>query len=166
MNLNVHNVATVHGTSPANEHVTDDDPHDVLILPFGRPPAITLEKSGPEVAEIGDTITYTFDVTNTGETSLVDVYITDPLLGTGRVAVTPSTLPAGGTGTATAQYTVQQADVVDLNVHNLATVFGTSPAGEQVTDDDPHDVRIAERPHVAPGSTSRRAAPHGLNRET
>ncbi len=144
VNLNVHNVATVHGTSPANEHVIDDDPHDVLILPFGPPPAISLEKGGPEVAEIGDTITYTFDVTNAGETSLVDVYITDPLLGTGRVAVTPSTLPVGGTGTATAQYTVQQADVVNLNVHNLATVFGTSPAGEQVTDDDPHDVRIAK----------------------
>ncbi len=65
-------------------------------------PAITLLKDGPQSAAVGDTITYTFDVTNSGDTPLSNVHITDPLLGTDEIAVTPSELAVGGTGTATA----------------------------------------------------------------
>jgi uncharacterized repeat protein (TIGR01451 family) len=146
MNNNVHNVATAHGTPPSGPNVTDTDPHDVEIPDIieNPEPEIELIKDGPATSAVGETITYTFEVTNTGETTLTNVHITDPLIGGGEIAVTPSTLAVGASGTATAQYTVDAADVVDNNVHNLATVEGTPPSGPPVTDTDPHDVEIPD----------------------
>ena len=140
----IHNEATATGTPPTGPDVTDVDPHDVTLIPEEPPPAIRLDKDGPDLTSVGATITYTFDVTNTSVQTLSNVYITDPLLGEGQIAVTPSTLPGGASGTATAEYTVEQADVIDDNIHNVATVFGTTSGGQTVTDDDPHDVAILD----------------------
>ncbi|HXK37171.1 MAG TPA: SdrD B-like domain-containing protein, partial [Candidatus Paceibacterota bacterium] len=44
-------------------------------------PDIDVEKVGPEFASVGETITYTVTVTNTGDTPLYDVWVYDTLLG-------------------------------------------------------------------------------------
>ncbi|UCE91290.1 MAG: hypothetical protein JSV90_07725 [Methanobacteriota archaeon] len=44
-------------------------------------PDIEVTKEGPEVANIGETITYRVEVTNTGDTELYDVYVVDSLVG-------------------------------------------------------------------------------------
>ena len=44
-------------------------------------PAISVTKIGPEEAEIGETITYYVNVTNTGDTELFNVYVMDSLVG-------------------------------------------------------------------------------------
>lgn len=93
---NVHNLATAHGTPPSGPEVTDTDPHDVAI-PNVTPtpePAIELRKSGPSTAVLGETITYRFTVRNVGETTLTNVHITDPLLGTGQIPVAPRHSPS------------------------------------------------------------------------
>ena len=148
------NTATAHGTPPAGGEVTAVDDHIVAVpddVEEGAP-AIALDKGGPSESDIGEVITYTFDVTNTGETTLLDVHVTDPLLGGTPIAVTPSTLEVGEEGTATAQYTVAAADVEQRSIDpaaaptrfvpNTATAHGTSPMGSGVTATDDHEVLL------------------------
>ncbi|MCF7569632.1 gliding motility-associated C-terminal domain-containing protein [Sabulilitoribacter arenilitoris] len=96
---------------------------------------------------LGDSITYNFTVANTGNLTLTDVEITDPLLGSAPILVTPSTLMLGDIGTASADYMITQADIDAGEVTNQATVRGEAPGGDpndptdDVTDtsDDPAD---------------------------
>ncbi len=142
VNNNVHNAATVYGTPPLGPDVSATDDHDVTIPPPGPENSIELVKDGPAVSAVGETITYTFDVTNTGDQTLTNVHITDTVITDEPIAVTPTTLAPDAEGTVTATYTLREADAVNNNVHNVATVYGTPPAGEDVTDLDDHDVTI------------------------
>ncbi|WP_156892891.1 DUF7507 domain-containing protein [Actinokineospora enzanensis] len=102
-------------------------------------PAITLVKSaalhdtdGDGLADEGETVDYTFLVTNTGDVDLTDVKVDDPKI-TGVVC--PSTaLVAGASVTCAAPvYTVTAADVASGSVHNVATADGVSPDGDTIT---------------------------------
>ena len=108
-----------------------------------KPTALLLQKraSAPEdvngngIADAGDRITYTFDVTNTGELPMRDIRVDDPKIG----AVTCPALPAGGlapgekiTCTADAPYTATAQDQAEGAVHNTATATGT-PVGTSAT---------------------------------
>jgi len=55
----------------------DEDCHEVTILDQ----EITVLKTGPEMAEPGETITFVINVTNTGEVPLSNVSVWDPMLG-------------------------------------------------------------------------------------
>ncbi len=129
------NLGDVIGTPPEGPPVTDRDPSHYL----GVGPDIDIEKAtngedadeptGP-VVEVGDTVTWTYVVTNTGTVTLSNVTVNDDVIG--PVSCPQDTLAPGAsmtcvmTGTATAgQYA------------NLGDVVGTSPAGTQVTDEDP-----------------------------
>lgn len=72
------NTAVVCG-QPVNNapKVCDEDDHVVQILR----PDVQIIKEGPEFAEPGTTITYSFTVTNVGDVPLVDLKITDDVLG-------------------------------------------------------------------------------------
>ena len=58
-------------------------------------PSLTIEKSGPPRAELGETVDYQFIVINTGNVPLSEVTVTDPLLGEGWT-YTIGDLAAGG----------------------------------------------------------------------
>ena len=64
----------------------------------------------------GDTIDYSYEVTDTGNSALTDVAATDSLIGS--VNCPSSTLAIGGSETCTASYTVTQADVDAGQVYN------------------------------------------------
>ncbi|MFE2106114.1 hypothetical protein ACFXAF_09615 [Kitasatospora sp. NPDC059463] len=103
-------------------------------------PAMTVAKtassSRPDGLVLGETITYTFEVKNTGNVTLKDVEVTEgPFTGTGTLS--PVTCPTaeaaslapGATMTCTAGYTVTQADVDAGSIKNSATTTGTPPTG-------------------------------------
>ncbi|MCX7564568.1 DUF11 domain-containing protein, partial [Xanthomonadaceae bacterium XH05] len=110
-------------------------------------PSLTLVKSvtsaGPYGA--GDTIAYQFVVTNTGNTTLTNVNVTDPLPGLSALVCTPSapaTLAPTAIMTCTASYTVTPTDVEDGGVLNTAIAAGTppptptTPTPTPITDED------------------------------
>ena len=86
----------------------------------------------PSRTDEGDTISYTFDVTNTGNVTLTNIVVSDPLItgapnnGTITCPV-PFELTAGSTGQCTATYTLTQDDIDLGSVMNEASVAGDPP---------------------------------------
>lgn len=147
----VDNTATVRGTTPQNGSVQATDPADVVLTPVSR---ISLDKTagaptdpdanGPDV---GDAVTYTFTVTNTGATTVSNVAIDDGLLGlTGLVCGTAPLAPGESTE-CTATYSLTQQDVDRGRVDNTATAQATSPNGT-VSDSDPAQVVFTPRSSI------------------
>jgi uncharacterized repeat protein (TIGR01451 family) len=105
--------------------------------------AISLTKTGTYVdansdgiQNVGDQITYQFVVANTGGTTLTNVMVTDPLV---TVVGGPIATMAPGdvdSTTFTAVYALTQADIDAKIFTNTATVEGTDPDGDPVSDTD------------------------------
>jgi uncharacterized repeat protein (TIGR01451 family) len=123
-------------------------PTDTVTVPGTQTPGLTLDKVADKasVSTVGETITYTFTATNTGNVSLADVAITDPLPGlsalsceqpVGTAVTQPvASLAPGGVLTCTASYAVTQADLNAGAVANTATATGTPPTGPRLTPTD------------------------------
>ncbi|GAB3312298.1 hypothetical protein GCM10027298_37400 [Epidermidibacterium keratini] len=131
------NTATVSAVAPGNTTVTDDSTVNVQIEPA---PRLSLSKTAGQIVDAnangrqdaGDTITYSFSVTNTGNVTISNATISDPKIG-GPVTC-PTPIAPGTTVTcSTATYTLTQADINAGRVVNTATVTGTSPQGTSVT---------------------------------
>ena len=88
------------------------------------------------IADAGDTIVYTYTVTNTGELTLHNVGINDPKVG--AVTCPQSTLASGQSETCTAAtvYPITSADVTAGAVNDTATATG-SPPGSSVAISSP-----------------------------
>lgn len=117
-------------------------------------PAITIVKGSvlPTFAAVGDVVDYTFEIQNTGDVTLSSVTITDLLPGLSAVTIAwpggTGVLAPQETATATAQYTITQADIDAGHVLNTAAVSGDPPAGEPVGDLDSHAVTSTAVPHL------------------
>lgn len=121
----VANPVDVPDPSPANNVASDTDQQGV--------PAMTIDKTGTlndldgdGLLDPGETINYVFFVTNTGNVTLTNVTVDDPLV---TVAEAPQTLTPGGNFTFTANYTPTQADIDSGSVVNTATATGVDPGG-------------------------------------
>ena len=165
------NQATASGTG-VNGIVSDlsgatvsDDIPTVTIIPEACFDAIAITKTGVfnDVDTNGcstasvDTVTYTFTVTNQGNTPLTSVTVTDPLLGGLLTAV-----PSGDTNNNTIlditetwvyvqDYVVTQSDIDTGSITNQATASGTGVngvvtdlSGATVSDDIPTVTIIPE----------------------
>ncbi len=129
------NTANATGTPPTGAPVAAAA---AVTVSFVQHPTLTFVKTGsvPDQAdvEIGDTVTFHFAVTNTGNTTEKNVTITDPMTGLSAVGsfVWPGaagTLLPGQTMTATATYQATAADIDNGSVRNTATVTATAPGG-------------------------------------
>ncbi|MFW0775479.1 DUF7507 domain-containing protein, partial [Paenarthrobacter nitroguajacolicus] len=136
----VANVATTTGNPPTGPPVTA--PPAGTDTPLTSGPSMEFSKSAdasdiqnPSV--VGDQISYTFTSKNTGNVTLTNVSITDPLAGLSALTYTwpgtPGTLLPGQTVTATATYAITQADINAGHVANTANTAGTPPTGPAVT---------------------------------
>ncbi|RVI73537.1 DUF11 domain-containing protein [Sinorhizobium meliloti] len=132
----VENTATGTGTPPSGPPI--DSPPDTVIVPPEQTPRLTIEKTGTlndgdgdGLIDLGETISYSFRVRNTGTVTMSNVTVNDPLLTNAGLSVTPGpqTLAPGGTATFTATYTPTQDDIDAGRVENTATGTGTPPSG-------------------------------------
>ncbi|CAA9199694.1 hypothetical protein FLA105534_02720 [Flavobacterium bizetiae] len=154
----VYNLALVTGNDPNGVSI-DNDSEDVAPLTpkdkFYEPacPTCTVttleQKSGIALiktavfndennngnAEAGETITYRFVITNTGNVRLSNITITDPLPG---IVMTggPISLAPGESDSATFKgtYALKQSDINSGKVSNQAFVTGQNPLGVIVND--------------------------------
>jgi uncharacterized repeat protein (TIGR01451 family) len=102
--------------------------------------------ANPVLASPGETITYTYYVTNTGDLSLSGVIAVDDALG--AVTLGASSLAAGEWTTGVLTYTVIEADLPGPLV-NTVVVTGTPPVGAIVTATDTVSVTLTtETQHV------------------
>ncbi len=91
-------------------------------------PTIKLDKVADKdyITLAGEVVTYTFTVTNTGNVTLTDIVVNDPLVG-GSVTLLKTELAPGESTTGTGQYTVTQLDVEGISRYNQAETEGTPP---------------------------------------
>ncbi|MGO2663223.1 DUF7507 domain-containing protein, partial [Mycetocola reblochoni] len=151
------NTASVSGTPPSGDPVGDEDGATVELAPQA---GIALTKTGSfapidgdrELYAAGDTVEYLFTIENTGNVTLDGVAVTDPRLGDDpRISYDWSStgegrLAPGEIVTATAEYTLTQADIDAGVVRNTATVSGDAPQGGSVTDEADDELTIPAGP--------------------
>jgi hypothetical protein len=131
-----HNVASVTGTDVLGRTTSAND--EVFVEPIN--PAIAVVKSGPSAAHVDDVVTYTFTVTNPGDTGLSNVTVTDdrcaeaPALQSMAGGNEDDVLEPGETWTYTCAYTVTEAD--GAAVENTVDVAGTDVLDTTVTTTD------------------------------
>jgi uncharacterized repeat protein (TIGR01451 family) len=96
--------------------------------------ALYFDANGDGLINAGDTIIYTFTVTNTGDVALINLSVTDVMLNPSVIPVPNSNLFPTGTSTFSANYTITQSDIITGSVTNSATVSGTTTSGIPITD--------------------------------
>jgi len=137
------NVATVTGTTPTGGTVTDIDTVTVALTYTA---CISIDKEADVVnASVGQTITYTYNVTNCGDVTLTGVTVIDNILGT--ITLGTTTLAPGSSTTGTATHTVVEGDLPGPII-NTATATGTTPVGGSVTDTDTESVSLIIAPCI------------------
>ncbi len=145
----VHNTATGHATDPNGDPVVS--PPASVTTTLDQQPALRLVKTAGTPVDVnhsgltdaGDTIVYSFAVTNTGNVSIADIGIFDFRLDAAGVAVTcaAAVLPAGAATTCTSDpYVITAQDVADGHVVNSAAATGTAPTGDVVSAPSSTDV--------------------------
>jgi uncharacterized repeat protein (TIGR01451 family) len=136
------NSAVANGTTANGADVPSNEPDTTT--PIEQASALTLVKTADasgitEPAEAGQPIVYTFTVTNTGNTALTSVSITDQLAGLPPLTYTwpaaDGVLAPGQGATATSSYPVTAADIAKEEVVNTATATGQPPTGDPVQTD-------------------------------
>lgn len=152
------NTATVTAPDPASPSLTltgTATDEDALVTD----PEITLTKTAAESTYVaaGQPISYTFVLQNTGDVTLTGVEITDPLPGISAIVYTwpgtPGTLNPGQQATATATYSVTQADVNAGQLVNTATASARAPDLTLVQDTSTWTIQSTAQASIAMSKT-------------
>nr|BFE51507.1 hypothetical protein GCM10017745_49340 [Saccharothrix mutabilis subsp. capreolus] len=167
------NTATVTGTDPLGLQVTDTASATLDVVTM----AFTMAKSASTTnAAAGEVVTYTLTVTNTGDTALQGVVVTDDLTGvvddatfgsatttTGTATFTTPTLtwtgdlPVGAVATITYTVTVGNPPAGDGNLHNVVTSTSSGAPDTPVVTDTPIAsftiTKTVDRQSALPGDT-------------
>ena len=130
------NIITVTGDDPLGNDITDTDPSSVDVID----PSIDIRKNAEgadsQQVLVGDTVTFTIYVENTGDVDLVNVVVVDPLVP--DCDTTIASLAAG----ANTSYTCTVVASADFT--NVVTVTGDDPLGNDITDTDPSSVDVID----------------------
>ena len=146
------NTATVTGTPPTGAPVTSV-PSNAVVNAAQAPELTLVKTASAQAAQVGQQLTYSFAITNTGNLTITGPTVTEAAFsGTGQLSAI--TCPPGvvllptDTTTCSATYTVTQADIDSGKITNTATAAGTSPGGATVTS-QPSSVAVVTSPHPA-----------------
>lgn len=142
--------------------VTDPTPGNNSASDTDQPvnPGIAIDKSVSSITDVngnslddaGDSIAYSFLVTNTGNVTLTSVGVNDPKVGAVSCPVT--VLAPGASTTCSASYTITTADASAGSVTNTATSQGTPPTGPVVISAPDSTVTPTELPVGAVSCTA------------
>ncbi|MBI4884975.1 MAG: hypothetical protein HY826_13070, partial [Actinobacteria bacterium] len=134
----------------ASGDATPNDNTACIPPPTPPAPAINIAKSAlpATVTAAGQTVNYSFLVTNTGNVTLTSVAVSDPLPGLSAVTCPQTTLAPSAATTCTASYTVTLADMNAGSIANTATAAGTPPVGGPVQDSDSATVNATANPAI------------------
>ena len=141
----VDNTATAHGFGPpvddSDGAAVTSDPAQASVPTVQPRPGLGLTKTAHltdvvvqnGVANLGDLVTWTFTVVNTGNVTVTDVAVTDSKAG--AVTCERTTLaPGESTACASAKkHVVSFADIEQGPIVNVATATGQPPTGSRVT---------------------------------
>ncbi|MFM8311569.1 MAG: hypothetical protein ACKOAZ_06680 [Ilumatobacteraceae bacterium] len=141
----------------ASSDVRESSPASATVIVQEPIPAVAVTKTAGAVddvavggvdgrADAGDTITYTYEVDNTGRTDLFDISVVDDRIdddaaniicpGATEPANVISTILRGGASvTCEATYTITQDDLDAGEVTNTVLVTGYDPESDEVTDE-------------------------------
>ncbi|TFV91762.1 DUF11 domain-containing protein, partial [Algoriphagus kandeliae] len=159
----VTNEATATGESPSagDDDPTDTDEVTTLITPL---PSIEMVKTADKetVSEVGEVVTYTLTVTNTGNVTKTDVTVSDPLTGYTEVI---ETLAPGESVVLTTEYVVTQQDLDNGEIINVATVKATTPDDTEVEDEDSESVIAEQNASIEIVKTADREDIQGIGEE-
>ena len=118
-------------------------------------PDILIVKSGPALAHRGDEITYTFEVTNTGELELFDVVLVDSKCDEGTIELVDDGDGSGGLAVGevwhyTCTHVISDDPLIDEDpLPNVATVTGDTEEGEGGEEVDSTDDHVVDLIHPA-----------------
>jgi uncharacterized repeat protein (TIGR01451 family) len=132
----ISNTGTATGTPPSGPPVTSTSS---VTIPYSTvtPPSSSIDlvktASIASFSASGTLVTYYYQVTNTGSTTLTSVGVTDPMTGLSAIVCPSSTLAAGASEQCTATYTTTAANVTAGSISNTGTATGTPPSGPSVT---------------------------------
>ncbi|UCF08892.1 MAG: DUF11 domain-containing protein, partial [Thermoplasmata archaeon] len=143
------NVATASGEDLDGDPVTPgSDDHSTDILH----PAIDITKTADKTyAYWGDTVTYTFTVSNVGDCPLYDVTVIDTIFGNLTGYLPDTTLDVGETNTFTVIYVIPYGSE---DIINVVTATGTDSLGLTVSDSDGWTVIVITLPKSEVTDTS------------
>ncbi|MFF2662899.1 hypothetical protein ACFVUH_36795, partial [Kitasatospora sp. NPDC058032] len=126
----VTNVATANGLNPQDQPVQSPPAQETVTVTSVASLSLAKKANTAGPVNVGDTITYTYTVTNTGTAAVHDLTVTDDRVS--PVSCSATTLAAGRSTTCTGTYVVTTADAAAGSVTNHATVNGLDPQGEPV----------------------------------
>jgi len=143
----VPNDATATGESPSQG---DDNPSDTdeVVTPITPQPSIVIEKTSDKsvISKVGELVTYTLTVSNTGNVTLTNISVTDPLTG---LKDGVESLEPGQSVSFQTVYTVTVEDLARGKVINVGTVKASTPSDEVIGDDDSNEIGVGIRPIIA-----------------
>ncbi len=130
------NAAVATATTPADTTVASDS--DQTTTPTSAATGLSLDKvalpaedvDGDGRVDAGDTVRYTFTLTNTGVRTLTGLRVDDPRAT--PVSCPPTALAPGASTICTASATITQAEVDAGSIDNTATASGIDPSGRTV----------------------------------
>jgi len=133
----VTNMAVATGTPPSGPNITATDSETIIAV---QNPSLSITKTAsPDTYNAaGDLISYTILVENTGNVTINDIEVEDPLTG---LSTTIVSLAPGESQTFTEIYTVAQDDIDQGFFTNTATTRGTysNDQGESIPVDEASD---------------------------
>ncbi len=140
----VSNTATASGTGAGGGLVSAED-KAIVTGTLSTGISLELNASPSSFNEVGDEISYTIIIENTGNVTLSEVIVTDERTG---IHETIDSFAPGAKQTFTATYNVIQTDLNMGSIPNTASVTGKGPGGSIISDNDFVEISAIQNPQL------------------
>ena len=151
----IENTAIASARTDAGDRVESEE--STVVLTAEQAAGISLVKTASPavVSTLGEPVEYTFEVTNTGNTTLTEVIITEQeFSGSGQLGpIEPASVDAltpGTSATFTATYSVTEEDLVEEFITNTAVASGQPPSGGESVISQPSTAKVEVESEPSP----------------